>query len=265
MKIKFFHCLILAALLLSCDDDKTEPLKRPVILPLRLELDDYKRELIFDSEHKLSRIKMSSFMPGDVVLESTMEYHYTADGKLEKAVTDNGFRLQFTFDGDKIIRTDQFINDVLSEYYTFSYDDRGRLKDNTTWQEIEEEGGLVPKSKEIYFYDSNDNLTSQFLYFYNSGIQGHELLTTFEYSDYDDRVEAESLFNGYSFNPLVVFRKNNPGKTVTKNKHGNTVLIEHYSYIYNSHGYATRKTTYSIFPYNGSSGSYETFYYYEER
>lgn len=204
-------------------------------------------------------------MPGDVVLESTMDYYYTTGGTLEKAVTDHEYRLEFTLEGDKIVRTDQYINDVLTEYYTFSYDEKGRLKDFTTWQDIPEAGGLVPKLKEVYLYDIRDNLTSQFLYFYNTGINGHELLTTFEYSDYDDKVEAESLFDGYSVNPLVKLKKNNPGKMVTKNKHGNTVVVDHYSYIYNERGYATQKTTYSIFPYNGSSGSYETLYYYEER
>lgn len=204
-------------------------------------------------------------MPGDVVLESTLEYFYHPDGKLKSAVTDTGYRLEFAFDGDKIVRTDQYINGVLSEYYTFAYDEKERLQNFTTWQDVPEAGGLIPKQKEVYLYDVNDNLTTQLLYFYNSGIQGHELLTTFEYSDYDGRIEAESLFNGYSVNPLVVLRKNNPGKMVTKNKHGNTVVVDHYSYIYNSRGYATRKTTFSIFPYNGSSGSYDAFYYYEER
>lgn len=267
MKKIFLPALVLfSVILVSCDDrDEPLPQQSPLILPLRLELEDYERELVFDDKNRLSRVKTSSFMPGDVVLESTTEYFYSTDGKLDKAVTDQGYRLEYTWEGDKIIRTDEYIQDTFSQYHTFTYDVNGRLHEFLTWQDILGEGEVVAKSKAVFLYDNNGNLTNQLLYYYHTGINGHALLTSFEYSDYDDNVEAESLFDGYAYNPEAVFSKNNPGKMITKNANGNTTLIDQYNYVYNARGYATSKTTTSVFSHNGSGGSYETRYFYEER
>jgi len=267
MKNNFLPAVVvLSAVLLSCDERDTPiPQQSPLILPLRLELEDFKRELIFDEENRLSRVKTSSFMPGDVVLESTMEYFYGADGKLEKVVTDQGYRLEYTWQDDRIVRTDEYIQETFSQYHTFSYDVKGRLHEFLTWQDILGEGEVVAKSKAVFLYDNKDNLTDQFLYYYHTGLNGHVLLTSFEYSDYDSHVEAESLFDGYAFNPEAVFSKNNPGKMVTKHGTGNISLIDQYSYVYNARGYAISKTTTSVFSHNGSLGSYETRYFYEER
>ena len=127
MKTNFLPAVILlSGTLLSCDErDRPTPQQNPVILPVRLELDDLKRELIFDEENRLSRVKTSSFMPGGVVLESTMEYFYASDGKLEKAVTDQGYRLEYTWQEGRIVRTDEYLQDTFSQYHTFSYDVRG--------------------------------------------------------------------------------------------------------------------------------------------
>lgn len=266
MQIKLYPTIFaLAILFVSCDDNDPQPVKQTVILPLRMEQDDYQRELLFDDENRLSKVKSLSFMPGEVVLESTTEYLYGPEALIEKVLTDTGFRLEYIYESGRIVRTDQYINDVFTQYHTFSYDEKDRLREFVTWQDVPELGGLVPVAKEIYLYDSRDNLTNQFLYFYDSAIKGHQLLTAFEFSDYDDYPEAESLFNGYAYHPTAVFRRNNPGRMVTKNRFGNTVLIDQYSYAYNPRGYVTRKTTTSVFSYNGSGGSYDTYYYYEER
>ena len=267
MKTNFFPAIVLlSGILLSCDgNDAPLPHKSRLILPIRLELDDYKRELIFDDQNRLSGVKTSSVMPDDVVLESTVQFFYGPDGRLHQAVADDGFRLEYTWQDDKIIRTDEYIENAFSQYYTFSYDERGRLKEFLTWQDILGEGEIVAKSKEIFVYDNNDNLTNNLLYYYDTGTKGHALLTSFEFSDYDNHVEVESLFDGYAFNPETVFRKNNPGKMVTKNGKGDIGFIDQYTYVYDSRGYAIRKTTRSIVSYNGSGGSYETYYFYEER
>lgn len=265
MKTKLMGAIIAWAVLASCDHSEPKRVRTPHVLPLRLEQLDFIRAMEFDGNNRLLRVRNSHRMPNDVVLESTTEFLYGADGKLEKTLTGDGNRLEFKWEDGKIVRTDEYLNNQFSQYHTFSYDNTGRLKEWTMWQDIPEFGGVVPKAKEIYLYDGKDNLTNQFLYYYNHSVRGHELLTSFEYSEYDDRIEAESLFNGYAFNPAAVFRKNNPGKMITRNKLGNTVMIDQYDYVYDLRGYAIRKTTTSLFSHTGSGGSYETYYYYEER
>lgn len=254
-----------AGLSLSCDNGDVTPVKERVILPLRLELEDYKREFTFDAGNRVTAVKNISYFPGGVVLETSIGYSYTPDGKLEKTTNDQGYRLEYIYQGDRLARTDEYLNDQLSQYHTFSYDVEGRLQDYTTWQDIPEYGGVVPKAKEVYVYDTRDNLSHQFIYVYNPGIQGHELLSSFEFSDYDNYPEAESLFNAHAFHPGAVFRKNNPGKMITKNRLGITGMIDQYSYVYDSRGYATEKTTTVTYSYNGNSGSYKTYFFYQER
>ena len=213
--------LLFATLFVSCDNDDVEPVKQRVILPLRMEQDDYKREFVFSGDNRVTTVKNFHYFPNDVVLETSIEYFYRLDKKLASTINTEGYRLVYNYDGEKLARTDEYLGDHLSQYHTFVYDDKDRLKEYTTWQDIPEYGGVVPKSKEVYVYDTRDNLMLQFLYVYNSATTGHDLLTSFEFSDYDGYPEAESLFHAHAFNPQAVFRKNNPGKMVTRNALGN--------------------------------------------
>lgn len=267
MKIAYPTILLLTtSLLLSCNDEtEVDPVKERVVLPLRLEMDDYKRHFTFDADNRIKAVKNESYMPGEVVLETNIEYAYTTDRKLASSATDQGYRLVYHYEAGRIVRTDEFLNEQLSQYYTFLYDEEGRLKEYTTWQDIPEYGGVVAKAKELYVYDSHDNLSLTFLYIYNPGTKAHDLLSSFEFSDYDHYPEAEGRFDAQAFNPNAVFRKNNPGKMITRNRLGNVGMVSTYTYVYDSRGYATEKTTNVTYPYNGTSGSYKTYFYYQER
>ena len=230
-----------------------------------MEMDDYQRELLFDDSNRLLKVNTKSFFPNDVVLESYTDYTYDAQGVLQKAETDTGYRLEYTWENQKIVRTDEYLDGVQTRYFTFSYDERNRLSEYTTWDDVPEAGGIIPVYKESYLYDQRDNVTHAFLYYYDTGLNGHQLLTTMEFSDYDDMPEGESLFDAYAFNPSVKLRRNNPGKTITRNGKGITNLVDQYSYTYNSRGYPVKKVTTSVFSQSGSRGTYVTDYYYEER
>ena len=263
-RILVYFLLATGVSMVSCDRNDPKPDKETVILPLRLELDDYRREFTFDAQNRVSKVRNISFFVGGTQLESIIEYFYSSDNLLEKTVTDSGFELEYLYEGGRIVRTNEYINGELSQYHTFGYDDKGRLHEFITWQEIPETG-LTPKAKEVYLYDSNDNLSFQFLYYYDTGINGHTLLTSFEYSDYDNYREAESRFDAHAFNPLAALKKNNAGKMITRNRQGNIGMIDTYNYVYDARGNVTEKTTTTTYSYNGSTGSYKTYFFYQER
>ena len=52
---------------------------------------------------------------------------------------------------------------------------------------------------------------------------------------------------------------------VTRNRLGNIGTVDTYAYVYDARGYATEKTTTVTYAYNGSSGSYKTNFFYQER
>ena len=255
----------LALALISCSEDDRDPGKPLRIHPIRMEMEDYHRELMFDQNDRLAGIKMISFFRGDEPLESTINFYYSAGHRIDSSATSDGHLFKYTYESGLLTRSDGFINGSLAQYHTFTYDDRKRVIENISWQHMVEEDGWVPHQKGTYTYDINDNLVETVLYYYNTGTDQHELLTRFTYSDYDDKQSADRFFNTTSFNPTIKFNKNNPGKMVVQNRYGNTTSIEVYSHQYNSSGYPEKRTTTVTIPYNGQNGSYETNFFYEFR
>lgn len=266
MKPAYASILIstLALAAISCSDDH-DPEGALQIHPIRMEMEEYHRELIYDQNNRLTGIKMISLMPNEEPAETILRFFYSAGNRIDSAATTDGSRFKFTYEAGLVIRTDGYINQSLSHYHTFAYDERKRVTENIYWQYMGEIDGWAPHQKGTYTYDINGNLVETLLYYYNTSTNQHELLTRFIYSDYDNNPNADQLFNTVSFNPFMKLNKNNPGKMVVQNQHGDTTSIEDYSYQYNSSRYPTKRTTSVTFLHNGQNGSYETDYIYELR
>lgn len=251
--------------LVSCDSDEDkDPIASTELRPDRIEQLDYTRELVFDDQERLVKVISTSEMPNDVELVSTQEFTYGVDGHLDESTTDSGWRMVYSYEGEFIVRTDEYIDGVLSQYHTFQYNPNGRLKERVTWQDIPEEGGLIPVSKDAFEYDSRGNVIKNEIFYFNTGTQQHHLLTRFVFSDYDDKINSEELFYNNPFNPLIKLRENNPGKMVVSNMNGVISSTDTYTYQFNDQGYATHKTTNTLF-HHGETGSYETSYFFKPR
>ena len=255
--------LFTAFTLTSCDENDT--VKNQQVYPVRMEMPDYHRELIFDQHNRLAGVKMISFFPNDVTLESTLNFFYAASGRIDSSHATGGHRFKYTYEKDLLTRSDEYVGESLAQYHTFGYDSRKRLSKTLSWQYVPEQAGWVPHQKSTYTYDTNDNLTESVLYYYNSATDQHELLTRFIYSDYDNNQSSDRFFDTASFNPTIQFRKNNPGKMVVQNMHDNITSIEVYRNEYHSSGWAEKRTTTATFPHNGQTGSYETKFVYQIR
>jgi hypothetical protein len=230
-----------------------------------MEMADYHRELIFDQNEQLSGIKMTSFFPNDVTLESTLNFFYSASGRIDSSHATSGHSFKYTYEAGLLIRSDEYVGESLAQYHTFEYDTRKRISQTLSWQNVPEQGRWIPHQKSTYAFDAHDNLTESVLYYYNNATDQHELLTRFIYSDYDDNPSSDRFFDTASFNPTIQFRKNNPGKMVVQNMHGNISSIEVYSYEYHSSRWAEKRITTVTFPHNGQTGSYETKFVYQIR
>jgi hypothetical protein len=265
MKLKRPYLFLLMAVIFiqSCDSEDSDPISVE-LQPDRIEQLDYTRELVFNSQEQLIQIISTSEMPNDVKLISIQEFSYGTDGRLNESTTDSGWRLVYQYEGDLIVRTDEYINDVLSQYHTFQYNSNGTLAERLTWQDIPEEGGLIPVSKDAFEYDAHNNVIKNELFYYNSGSKQHELLTRFVFSDYDNKMNSEELFYNNPFNPFIKLRENNPGKMVVANKNGVVSSTDTYTYQFNDQGYAIQKTTNTLF-HHGGTGSYETKYFFEPK
>jgi hypothetical protein len=115
--------------------------------------------------------------------------------------------------------------------------------------------------KILYAFDLNGNLSSVKEFSYLNA--GFFLEMMYDYDRYDNLPSADTPFNFHTLNPAMQLHKNNPGRMVMKNQNGLTVSIEDYVYEY-AEGYPVRRESTTTFLHTGSTGLYETHYFFEE-
>ncbi|WP_141655437.1 hypothetical protein [Roseivirga seohaensis] len=254
--------LFTLAFISSCSsDDSAVPDKR--LLPETYSELNYSRTLYFDSQYRLIRIYMVSKYSDESWGESTQIYFYNDEGVLTESHVDNGWRMVYTYDDDKIVRTDEYVYSRHNQIHTFEYNEEGKLSKSVTFQDIPEEGGVIPVSGDSYDYDSKGNLTEHRLYYYTPNEDEPQLITTFSYSGYDDRVNGENMFSINPFNPLIKLSENNPGQMLIKNNKGEVSSTNTYTYQYHKKGYPVKKITH-IELYNGQVNDYVSTYKFKD-
>ena len=253
---------LLSLMMIGCDTNHPEPLTIE-LKPALYEEEDFKKEFVYNSTNQLIQIRLISTFTNGGTMTSTQDFSYLSNGKLAQTTSDTGFKFVYGYNGDKIIRTDEYVNDAWSKYHAFTYDTHGRLTEQITYQNIPDEGGIIPTSKDTFQYDANGNLEVMNMYYYTSYGAEAKLLTTFISSDYDDKLNTEDYFDVNVFNPYVNLRKNNPGKLITQNAAGNVTSTEVFTYQYHPMGYATSKTTQVTWQ-HGGTGTYTTTFKFRE-
>jgi hypothetical protein len=234
---------LLGSVLLSCDSSG-DVIPDITMLPELRTFMDGTTEIEYDeAKSRITGVQYKNYYPNNVVLSSRIDYHYRVDGKLIRTERHNDkivVTMNFIYDGGRIMRTDEVWDNVLIQYFTFSYDDRGLLKEYIQWQNIPEEGGNVPIVKNTFEYDQRGNLTGQKHYY---GVKNEfHLLSVFTFSDYDDKVATDNLFQHLYFNPSVRLSRNNPGITTSANAAGLGKVTGEFTYTYNEHGYVTKSS-----------------------
>lgn len=253
---------LLSLVIIACDTSSPEPVQIN-LKPSLFEEEDFRREYVYNNENQLIQIKLISEFSNGGSMTSTQNFIYRSNGKMEETNSDTGFRFVYTYTGDKISRTDEYANGTWSKYHAFTYDSRGRLTEQVTYQDIPDEGGLIPTSKDTYQYDVNDNLVVMNMYYFTSYGAETKLLTTFISSDYDTKINTEDYFDVNVYNPYVTLHRNNPGKLITQNASGIVGSTELYTYQYHPKGYATSKTTHVTW-HHGGTGSYTSTFTFKE-
>lgn len=264
MKIKHTltrWALLLPAMLFSNCDSSDDPVREVVYTPTKMEAGDTSVELQYNAAGALTHLVTKQQALNGVVLTSTLTYIYK-DGRIDSAASDEVFRASFKYAGDKIVRTEEYIDATWVQRHSFAYDAKGRLKESVTLQNIPEEGGITPVHKSTYLYDERDNLTAHDYYYYSPGKKDFVLLTVSRMSDYDTQPNAEDFFSVHPFNPVVKFRKNNPGKMVVSNAAGLGKSEYTFTYVYNEGGYPIKKDASVLF--DGVTTTSEVRYFFTE-
>ncbi len=253
-----FTSVLSLLILLACDHESPSPVP---LMPDTFVQGDMTKVFLYTDDGRLAQIKMISQFPNGNTMESSQFLSYDTQGYLKELLTDTGWKLVYTQEGEgaRILRADEYINGTKSSYHTFHYDNEGRLIEEITWQNIPEEGGEIPTSKNTFEYDTRGNLTTHRIYYYTPYGAAAKLLTVFTFSEYDDQMNTQDQFDAVYYNPLITFSKNNPGKLVVENGSGVMASTSTYQYIYNKRGYVTHKKVNEVLP-NGDRVTYEAKY-----
>jgi hypothetical protein len=262
MKKTILSLFVLTIFTACSTDELITPTPNLKLVPEHFEQLDFSKTFEYDPTGQLTGVTMVSRLPNGATMESRQSYFYDVENRLNQTTTDNGWVLVYTLSDGQIARTDEYVNCWFTQYHTYEYNANGLLIKSFTWQNIPEEGGEIRVAKDEYEYNSDGNLTTHRLYYYSSFGKDPRILTTFTFSDYDTKLNAEDHFSAIAANPLVVFRKNNPGKMVVRNRFGNISSVETYTYEYHTKGYPTNKVTNVTFQ-DGSTSSYETTYRFQ--
>lgn len=251
----FLFFLILCA---SCEDDA--PVKDKQFRPLRIEEVAYKRELVYNDAGQIVKVISESDMPDQQKITTIQEFEYAPDGKILRSVMDNERVYEYTWDRDRIIKTEEFVKGVASGRYLFSYQANGLIKEMQTF--LYEQGAPKLKGKLTYAFSPDGNVSSVMEFGFQDS--AFSLASIYEYDNYDNNPSVDSYFDFHTLNTGMQLHKNNPGRMVSKNKNGIAFSIEDYVYTYDDRGLAIKRETTLTFLHIGSTGSYETRYFFEE-
>jgi hypothetical protein len=251
--------VIVAVLISSCEDDNTIS-KKPTLRPLRIEEVAYKREIIYNAAGQVAQVLTESEMPDKQIISTVQEFEYDQNGKIVSSLIDNDRRYEYNWDGEKISKTEEKVNGVSTYRYLFSYQSNGMVKEMLSYKYEGTNVNLI--GKVTYAFSPDGNISSVKEFSFSDG--AYLLASIVEYDRYDNSPSADSHFDFHTLNPGLQLHKNNPGRMVQKNKNGVAYSIEDYVYEYGTNGYPVKRESTLTFLHIGSTGSYETRYFFEE-
>lgn len=262
MKKRSFNYLFLSIAsfsILSCQED-VAPVKTKQYRPLRIEEAAFKRELIYNEAGQVTKIVSESQMPDQEKISTVQEFEYTREGKIASSLIDNERLYQYTYEGGRVVKTEELEKGIPAHRFVFEYQPGGLIKEMVTYKY---EGGQATLTGKItYSFDVNGNISSAKEFSFSE--PGYSLEMLYEYDRYDNFPSADAHFNFHALNTGLQLHKNNPGRMVTKNKNGVAFSIEDYVYEYNVSGYPVERESTITFLHIGSTGSYTTHYFFEE-
>jgi hypothetical protein len=250
--------LVIVLFLFACD--QSDFVKQQMRL-IRVESKHGKIELTYDDKNRISSSTRYNYTTSDTTLSPVLNFFYTSQDTLEKCIDESSkAEYRYIYKDNKLVRTNKYYDDKLSEYFIFNYDETGRIS-YTGHHYV----GLPQSTNQggsgNYVYDLQHNLI-RINHYYN--ISGPVSGGYTEFSVFDTKIAMADPHNPVSpWYPLLQFGMHNPRKKTRKDQHGATIENVYYKYTYNKSGYVTWCAAIST---DSPRAQYveETNYFYEE-
>jgi hypothetical protein len=186
---------------------------------------------------------------------------YDATGKVERINSSEDRSYRYSYENGKVIAISEYINQHKSSYKLFNY-----VNDVLTSMEIYVYNGAARgyefSALHNYSFYPDGNLKEEVAYAVNAFTGQLVKHMTIEYSDYDNKFNAEELVRQVPYYFGIVRLKNNPGKRVVKRDVPNITTIFNSIFTYDPQSKPMTKK----FQYQDPSGvlieTNTLFYYY---
>jgi hypothetical protein len=206
----------------------------------------YNRLYEYDQNGNLSKVTWEQYTPS--FLGGTYNYEYVA-GKLHKMVENANRETYYLWEGDRITKTEQYTNGVMTQYMQYGYDDAGNIGEVAIFNR-QPDGEFLMSFLNVYLYFTDGNVYKKMVYVPTpEGAEDFALIRT---DTFDHYLDQENPFPMVEILPNVKSQSKLPTSYRTE-ANGKDILYE-LSYEFDDDGKPLRRT--ASFPGGSESATY---------
>lgn len=209
----------------------------------------YKKNYAYDESGKLSTVHFEQHTPD--FSEGTHSYFYDAAGKVTKVVESPVRETIFLWEGERIVKTEEYTNNVLTKYTLFGYDVAGNVGESAVHHR-QPDGQYKMSFLFVYLYKTDGNLYKQLVHTPIEGSDDYNLIAT---RTYDNYLDVENPFPMVEILPNLSTQPKLPA-TYRVEENGHDILYQ-FSYEFSEDGKPLKRTATSA---SGSETAYYEYY-----
>lgn len=207
----------------------------------------YSRFYEYNESGDLAKITWSQYTPAYQGGSYTYEYE---QGRLHKMVENANRETYYLWEGNRIIKSEQYTNGVLTQYTDYGYDPAGNVGEAAVHYR-QPTGELKLGMVFVYLYFTDGNLYKKMVYYPGEG-EEYTLIATHTYDNYMDN---ENPFPAEEILPNINSQPKLPG-TYRVETNGSD-LVYQFSYSFSEDGKPINRTATS-----GGTSETATYHYY---
>lgn len=200
----------------------------------------------YNEQGLVSRILWEQNTPGQ--LTGSYTYSYNNAGQVTEMLESSNYKTIYTWENERIIKSEKYREGVLQSYSTYGYDDAGNVGETAVFYR-QENGELKMGLLFVYLYFNNGNIYKQLAHSPIEGSEEYALLST---KTYDNYLAQSNPFTMVDILPTVDTMINLPG-TYREETNGHDFLYQ-FTYEFDAAGRPTKRVA-------SSGTSSETAYY----
>jgi hypothetical protein len=143
----------------------------------------YQRKYTYNLDGNVAKINWQQGTPG--VLSGVYTFHYDENGILIKSTDNPVEETLYTWEGDRIVKSERIKNGERVAYSLYGYDDAGNVGEVSQYDK-QDDGNFVMSLMFVYLYHNDGNVYKRIVYYPGEGEDNLTLISTQTYESYLD-------------------------------------------------------------------------------